>query len=118
MDFQAARQFWKTIVDKMQEGGFKLSEADPCMLYKEDEKGVCIIIIYIDDMWIIGKEVPLMILLKYCKVIFKSTIQQVWKIIEKFKLCKVMMARKPGWDSQQLLRVWRNNLERELQRRK
>ena len=51
---KAARQFWKKIVDKMQEGGFKLSEADPCMLYKEDEKGVCIIIIYIDDMLIIG----------------------------------------------------------------
>ena len=53
---QAARQFWKKIVDKKQEGGFKLSEAVPCMLYKEDEKGVCIIIIYIDDMLIIGKE--------------------------------------------------------------
>ena len=53
---QAARQLWKKIVDKMQEGSFKLSEADPCMLYKEDEKGVCIIIIYIDDMLIIGKE--------------------------------------------------------------
>ena len=35
---QAARQFWMKIVDKMQEGGFKLSEADPCMLYIEDEK--------------------------------------------------------------------------------
>ena len=32
---QAARQFWKKIVDKMQEGGFQLSEADPCMLYRE-----------------------------------------------------------------------------------
>ena len=53
---QAARQFWKKIVDKMQGGGFQLSEADPCMLYKEDDKGVCIIIIYIDDMLIIGKE--------------------------------------------------------------
>ena len=53
---QAARQFLKKIVDKMQEGGFKLSEADPCMLYKEDEKGVCIIIIYLDDMLISGKE--------------------------------------------------------------
>ena len=39
---------------------------------KEDEKGVCIIIIYIDDMLIIGKEKkPLMMQLKYCKVIFK-----------------------------------------------
>ena len=53
---QAARQFFKKIVIKMQEGGFKLSEADPCMLYKEDEKGVCIIIIYIDDILIIGQE--------------------------------------------------------------
>ena len=53
---QAARQFWKEIVDEMQGGGFELSEPDPCMLYKEDEKGVCIIIIYIDDMLIIGKE--------------------------------------------------------------
>ena len=33
---RAARQFWMKIVDKMQEGGLKLSEADPCMLYKED----------------------------------------------------------------------------------
>ena len=53
---QAARQFWKKIVDKMQEGGFQLSEADPSMLYREDERGICIIIIYIDDMLIIGKE--------------------------------------------------------------
>ena len=40
----------------MQEGGFQLSEADPCMLYKEDEKGICVIIVCIDDMLIIGKE--------------------------------------------------------------
>ena len=52
---QAARQFWKKIVDKIQGGGFQLSEADPCMLYKEDEKEVCVIIIY-TDMLIIGKE--------------------------------------------------------------
>ena len=43
-------------MDKIQEGGFKLSVADPCMLYKEDENGVCIIIIYINDMLIIDKE--------------------------------------------------------------
>ena len=40
----------------MQGGGSKLSEADPCMLYKEYGKMVCTIIIYIDDMLIIGKE--------------------------------------------------------------
>ena len=53
---QAVRQFWKKSVDKMQEGGLQLSEADPCMLYREDERRICISIIYIDDMLIIGKE--------------------------------------------------------------
>ena len=53
---QAARQYWKKIVDKMRGGGFQLSEADPSMFYKEDEKGVCIIITYIGEMLIIGKE--------------------------------------------------------------
>ena len=40
----------------MIEVGLKLIEADPCMLCKQDEKGVCIIIICIDDTIIIGKE--------------------------------------------------------------
>ena len=31
---EAARQFWKKIVDEMKEEGFKLSDAEPCMLYK------------------------------------------------------------------------------------
>ena len=53
---QAAKRFRKKIVDQIQEQGFQLSKADPCMLYREDESRVCIIIIYIDDMLIIGKE--------------------------------------------------------------
>ena len=53
---QAARQSWKKIVDKMQEAGIQLNEVDPCMLCKEDEKGICIINIYIDDILIIRKE--------------------------------------------------------------
>ena len=53
---QSARHLWKKIADMMQDGGFKLGDADPCMLYKENEEVVCIIIIYIDDMLIMGKE--------------------------------------------------------------
>ena len=30
------------------------SEADPCLVYKEDQTGVCIMLIYIDDMLIVG----------------------------------------------------------------
>ena len=55
---QAARQFWKKFVNtvKQEPFGFQVSPADPCMLFKENELGVCIIILYVDDMLIIGKK--------------------------------------------------------------
>ena len=36
--------------------GFTVSPADPCMLLKENNLGICIIIMYVDDMLIIGKK--------------------------------------------------------------
>ena len=98
--------------------GMGYSKAVPCMLYKEDEKGVCIIIIYIDDMLIIGKEEAFDDAIRVFQGHFQVKDPTSLEDYLVFKLCKVMMARKPGWDSQQLLRVWRNNLERKLQRRK
>ena len=115
---QAARQFWKKIVDKMQEGGFKLSEADPCMLYKEDEKGVCIIIIYIDDMLIIGKEEAIDDAIKVLQGHFQVKEPMSLEDYLGVQIVQSDDGKKPGWDNQQLLRVWRNNLEKELQRRK
>ena len=55
---QAARQFWKKFVDtiKKESFGFQASPADPCMLFKENELEICIIIMYVDDMLIIGKK--------------------------------------------------------------
>ena len=53
---QAARQFFKKIQDSLVQAGFKSSEADPCLVYKEDQRGVCIMLIYIDDMLIVGLE--------------------------------------------------------------
>ena len=41
------------------------------MLYKEDERGVCIIIIYIDDMLIIGKEEAIDAAIKVLQVNFQ-----------------------------------------------
>ena len=35
--------------------GFTVSPADPYMLFKENELGICIIIMYVDDMLLIGK---------------------------------------------------------------
>ena len=55
---QAARQFWKKFVNtaKQEPFGFQVSPADPCMLFLKNELGVCIIIMYVDDMLIIGKK--------------------------------------------------------------
>ena len=55
---QAARQFWKKFVDtiKKEPFGFTVSPADPCMLFKENNHGICIIVMYVDDMLIIGKK--------------------------------------------------------------
>ena len=34
---QSARQFWKKFVNEMFDIGFKISEADPCLLYRENK---------------------------------------------------------------------------------
>ena len=55
---QAARQFWKKFVDtiKKEPFGFTVSPAEPCLLFKENDLGICIITMYVDDMLIIGKK--------------------------------------------------------------
>ena len=55
---QAARQFWEKFVDtiKKEPFGFTVSPADPCMLFKKNNLGLCIIIMYVDDMLVIGKK--------------------------------------------------------------
>ena len=55
---QAARQFCKKFVDTIKQDsfGFQVSPSNPCMLFKENELGICIIIMYVDDMLIIEKK--------------------------------------------------------------
>ena len=55
---QAARQFWRKFVDtiKKEPFGFTVNPADPCMLFKVNNLGICISIVYVDDMLIIGKK--------------------------------------------------------------
>jgi hypothetical protein len=53
---QAARQFWKTFTEAVAKIGFKPNDSDPCLLYREDNLGPCALIMYIDDMLIIGSD--------------------------------------------------------------
>ena len=54
---QAAQQFFKKVCNSLLQAKFKASEADPCLAYKEDqETGGCIMLIYVDDLVIVGKK--------------------------------------------------------------
>ena len=112
---QAARQFWKKFVDtiKQESFGFQVSPADPCMLFKENELGICIIIMYVDDMLIIWKKEQI--------EDFASKIQKVFSVKIQHNLadylgCEFHMnkERTRGWlVSHLLLRALSKSLERE-----
>ena len=112
---QAARQFWRKFVDTIKKElfGFTVSPADPCMLFKENELGICIIIMYVDDMLIIGK--------KEQRQDFASKIQKEFSVKIQHNLadylgCEFHMNNEKtedGLDSLQLSKVWNKNLETE-----
>jgi len=51
---QAARQWFKSLSDVLITWGFNPCESDPCLMYRIDEKGLCIILMYVDDNLIVG----------------------------------------------------------------
>ena len=46
---QAARQYWKMFMDKMEEMNFTRTHADPCLLKRKDQHGMVVICVYVDD---------------------------------------------------------------------
>jgi Reverse transcriptase (RNA-dependent DNA polymerase) len=51
---QAARQWWKKFVELLTALGFKVSNIDPCLLYKESKSGMVYLCLYVDDVLLIG----------------------------------------------------------------
>ena len=51
---QASRQWWKHFVKTSKNLNFKRSKIDPCLLMRQDENGVLILCIYVDDVLCIG----------------------------------------------------------------
>ena len=47
---QAARQFWKKVTSKFKEAEFEPSIVDPCLFQHNDDRGLSILIMYIDDL--------------------------------------------------------------------
>jgi len=51
---QAARQWFKRLSDVLITLGYNPCESDPCLIYKIDSEGLCIILMYVDDNLIVG----------------------------------------------------------------
>ena len=65
---QAARKWfqklWEVLITKK---NFMPSQADPCLMYRNNEDGLCIVLIYVDDNIVIGNQTT------------------IWKMVEKLK---------------------------------
>ena len=95
---QAARQFWKKFVDtiKKEPFGFTVSQADPCMLFKENNLGICIIIMYVDDMLVIGKKEQIQ---EFATMIQKEFSVKIQHNLADYLGCEFHMnkERRKGW---------------------
>ena len=99
---------------KQESFGFQVNPADPCVLFKEDKLGIYIIIMYVDDMLIIGKKEQI--------EDFASKIQKVFSVKIQHNLadylgCEFYMnkERTRGWLGQPSIikRALSKSLERE-----
>ena len=52
---QAGRQCWKKLTCKLKEAGFKPRFVDPCLIQCNNDRGLSILIMYIDDLLIFGE---------------------------------------------------------------
>ena len=98
---QAARQFWRKVVDtiKKEPFGFTVNPADPCMLFKENILGVCIIIMYVDNMLIIGKKEQIQ---EIATMIQKELSVKIQHNLADYLGCEFHMNKekqKDGWDN-------------------
>jgi len=71
---QAARQWFKCLSDILITLGFDPCESDPCLMYRIDEEGLCIILMYVDDNLIVGSRKAIDKATKEIKEIFSVTV--------------------------------------------
>jgi hypothetical protein len=53
---QAAQQWWKRFTEEVKKFSFVSNAIDPCLLYQQNNKGVCITALYVDDSIIAGHQ--------------------------------------------------------------
>ena len=74
---QAARQWFKRLSDVLITLGFNPCESDPCLMYRIDEEGLCIILMYVDDNLIVGSRKAIDKATTEIKAMFSVTVSPI-----------------------------------------
>jgi len=74
---QAARQWFKRLSDVLITFGSNPCESDPCLMYRIDKEGLCIILMYLDDNLIVGSRKAIDKATKEIKAIFSVTVSPI-----------------------------------------
>ena len=74
---QAARQWFKHLSDVLITLGYNPCESDPCLMYRIDSEGLCIILMYVDDNLIVGSRKAIDKATKEIKEVFSVTVSPV-----------------------------------------
>ena len=51
---RVARSWWLKFVNALVNVGFERGEVDPCLIYRKNEYGILILILYVDDCLLTG----------------------------------------------------------------
>jgi len=89
---QAARQWFKRLSDVLITLGYNPCESDPCLMYRIDNEGLCIILMYVDDNLIVGSRKAIDKATQEIKEIFSVTVSpvateylgsEIWQYVER-----------------------------------
>ena len=84
---QAARQWYKKFVSELKRIGFITGDVDPCLLYRRDINGLCILIIYVDDCMCLGDNKAVFQAIEDIKKLFKIKISYE---LDDYLGCKIL----------------------------
>ena len=88
---QATRSWWLKFVNALVNVGFERGEVDPCLIFRKNECGILILILYVDDSLLIGDTLAIESGINNIKKMFNVT---VTKKVEEYLGCRSDTSRK------------------------
>ena len=88
---QAARSWWLKFVNALVNARFERGEVNPCLVFRKNERGRLILILYVDDCLLTGDALAIESGVNNIKKMFNVTIT---KNVKEYLGCRIDMSRK------------------------